>query len=98
MMDKNLDKLDKKWEDNFPKLEAKVNELEVKVNTITSLEEQYKQTVKKYEVSTVMQGLYSRRLNIIVFNIKQGTDAWEDREVSMEKVRWLCVMCFKSRG
>ena len=78
-----LDMLD----DKYSELETRVSDVVKNVDDILFVEMQYKEAIRKTELSMSMNELHSKRMNIIVHNISQE-EIWETRDQSLEKVRF----------
>ena len=77
---------------NYETLNNTVTALQTKVKSISTVEQQYKDAVKKLEVQKLFHELMSKRWNIIIHGIKQGTNAdgtikWETRQEACDQVQ-----------
>ena len=76
-----------KVETHSGELEKRVKQVEESNSAVLSLEQQYKEAIRKTEVSRVLNDLHNKRLNIILNNIAQSTDTvWEEWDTSRDKV------------
>ena len=69
MMEK-LDEINRRWEEKHSVLEERLDVLEDKVDTITPLQKHYENAIKTYGIRTLLQEYHSKKMNIIIFNIK----------------------------
>ena len=76
-----------KVESGYTALETKVANVERTNTAVLSLDEQYKEAIRKTEVARVLNELHNKRLNVIMHNIAQSTsNAWENWETLRDKV------------
>ena len=78
--------------DDNKMLTDRVKCLESSVNSISTVEDQYKKAVKKLQVQKSIQELLSKRWNIVAHGVLQdknndGSVKWESRHDSCDKVR-----------
>ena len=72
----------------FTNKEAELVNLNLKVNEISSVKEQYQEAIKKTQISQVASEYSSKRFNIIIRNYPQDeTNAWESKEDSVKICR-----------
>ena len=77
---------------NYDGLNDKVNRLQTQVTSVTTVEQQYKDALKKLEVQKVLTELLNKRWNIIIHGIDQnlnndGSNKWESRPDCLTKVQ-----------
>ena len=66
---------------------TRVEAVEKSTSNVVSLEQRYKDAIRKTEVSMSLSELHSKRLNITAYNVPQE-DKWESREKSLETTKF----------
>ena len=68
-------------------LKNRMEKVEGTNNAVLTLDKQYKEAIRKTNVSRILNDLHNKRLNIIAHNVPKSTgNAWETWEESRDKV------------